>query len=100
MAKTFRLGLGEFSTNVDYRRRVYRTGKDAIAQLQVCPSCKGRTRRPGLSVQLLPADRQSARPEGDDLQKTASHRDILEEMDELILVAQCAMEQHSGCQAE
>ena len=35
---------------------------------------------------------ESARSEGDHLQKTASHRDVLEEMDELVLVGEVIVE--------
>ena len=35
---------------------------------------------------------ESARSEGDHLQETAGHRDVLEEMDELILVGEVVVE--------
>jgi hypothetical protein len=35
---------------------------------------------------------ETARSEGDHLQKTAGHRDVLEEMDELILVGEVVVE--------
>ena len=43
---------------------------------------------------------QSACTEGRDLQKTARHRDILEEMDELVLIREVGMEHERGDQRE